>query len=168
MLFRSVGDGTGKPTGLLHTTGGAEIGVTAASATAITADEIIDLFYSLRAPYRKRASWMLNDTTVKAIRKLKDSNGQYLWQPALTANSPDMLLGRPLNTSVCVPSIAADAKIALFGDYSYYWIADRKARSLRRLNELFSTTGQVGFLATQRVDGKLTLLEAVKVLQMKA
>ena len=163
-----VGDGTGKPTGLLHTTGGAEIGVTAASATAITADEIIDLFYSLRAPYRKRASWMLNDTTVKTIRKLKDSNGQYLWQPALTANSPDMLLGRPLITSVCVPSIAADAKIALFGDYSYYWIADRKARSLRRLNELFSTTGQVGFLATQRVDGKITLPEAVKVLQMKA
>lgn len=163
-----VGDGVGKPTGLLNSTGGAELGITAASATVITADELIDLFYSLRAPYRRRASWLLNDTSIKAIRKLKDSNGQYLWQPSLTANTPDMLLGRPLHTSSCVPSIAADAKVAAFGDYSHYWIADRKVRSVRRLNELYSTTGQVGFLASQRVDGKLILPESVKVLQMKA
>lgn len=75
------GNGSSKPTGILNATGGGEVGVTAASATAITADELIDLYFSLKAPYRKNAVWVLNDTTVKLIRKLKDNNGQYLWQP---------------------------------------------------------------------------------------
>lgn len=75
-----IGDGTGKPTGIFHNTGGAELGVTAAGATAITIDEIMDLFYSLRSPYRKNATFVMNDATVKLIRKLKDGNGQYLWQ----------------------------------------------------------------------------------------
>ena len=84
-----TGDGTGKPLGILAASGGAETGVTAASATAVTADELIDLFYSLKSPYRKNAVWVLNDSTIKAIRKLKDNNGQYLWQPSLVAGTPD-------------------------------------------------------------------------------
>ena len=134
----------------------------------LTADEIMDLFYSLNAPYRKKASWLLNDTTIKAIRKLKDGNGNYLWQPSLTAGTPDTLLGRPVNTSSFMPSIAASAKTIAFGDYSYYWIADRQGRSFKRLGELFAVTGQVGFLGTQRVDGRLILPEAIKVLQQHA
>ena len=161
-----TGDGTGKPLGVLAATGGAEIGVTAASATAFTADEIFDLFYSLKAPYRKNAVFVMNDASVKALRKLKDSNG--LWQPSLTAATPDTLMGRPVYTSAFMPALAAGAKAVLFGDLSYYWVADRQGRSFRRLGELFAPTGQVGFLATQRVDGKLILPEAVKVLQMKA
>lgn len=162
------GDGSGKPTGILHTTGGAEIGITAASATAITADEIIDLFYSLNAPYRKNAVWVLNDASVKAIRKLKDGNGNYLWQPSLTAGTPDMLLGRPVFTSSYVPTIAAGAKVIAFGDFKYYWIADRQGRNFKKLSELYATTDQTGFVATQRVDGKLILPEAIKVLKMHA
>ncbi|MGF7142826.1 HK97 family phage major capsid protein [Anaerotaenia torta] len=80
-----VGDGVGKPTGVLSATGGAEIGVTTAAAAAFTADEIFDLFYSLKAPYRRKAVFIMNDASVKALRKLKDTNGQYLWQPSLTA-----------------------------------------------------------------------------------
>ena len=163
-----TGDGTGKPLGVLAATGGAEIGVTAASATAFTADEVFDLFYSLKAPYRKNAVFLMNDSSVKALRKLKDGNGQYLWQPSLTAGTPDMLLGRPVYTSAFMPAMAASAKSILFGDLSYYWVADRQGRSFRRLGELYATTGQVGFLASQRVDGKLILPEAVKVLQQKA
>lgn len=162
-----IGDGSGKPLGVLAENGGAEIGVTAASATAITADELIDLFYSLKAPYRKNAVWVLNDATIKAIRKLKDSNQQYLWQPGLTAGAPDTLLGRPVRTSAFMPALAAGSKSVLFGDLSYYWVADRQGRSFRRLGELFAPTGQVGFRATQRVDGKLILPESVKVLQQK-
>lgn len=162
-----TGDGSGKPLGVLAENGGAEVGVTAASATAITADELIDLFYSLKAPYRKNAVWLLNDSTIKAIRKLKDNNQQYLWQPGLTAGAPDTLLGRPVRTSAFMPALAAGSKSVLFGDLSYYWVADRQGRSFRRLGELFAPTGQVGFLATQRVDGKLILPEAVKVLQQK-
>ena len=163
-----TGDGTGKPLGVLADNGGAEIGVTAAAAGAFTADEVFDLFYSLKAPYRKNAVFLMNDASVKALRKLKDSNGQYLWQPSLTAAAPDTLLGRPVYTSAFMPALEAGKKSVLFGNLSYYWVADRQGRSFRRLGELFAPTGQVGFLATQRVDGKLILPEAVKVLQQKA
>ena len=161
------GDGIGKPIGIFNATGGAEVGVTTASATAITADELIDLYYSLKAPYRKNAVWVLNDSTIKAIRKLKDNNGNYLWQPALTAGTPNTILGRPVYTSSYVPAIEAGAKTIAFGDFSYYWVADRQSRSFKRLNELYAATGQVGFVATQRVDGKLILPEAIKVLAQK-
>ena len=162
------GNGIGKPVGIFNATGGAEVGVTAASATAITADEIIDLFYSLKAPYRKNAVWILNDATIKAIRKLKDNNGNYLWQPSLTAGTPDTILGRPVYTSSYVPTIAAGAKTIAFGDFSYYWIADRAGRNFKKLTELYAANDQTGFVATQRVDGKLILPEAIKVLKMKA
>lgn len=163
-----TGDGTGKPLGVLAETGGAEVGVTAAGAAAFTADEIFDLFYSLKAPYRRSAVFVMNDASVKALRKLKDNNGQYLWQPSLTAGAPDTLLNRPVSTSAFMPALAAGAKSILFGDLSYYWVADRQGRSFRRLGELYAPTGQVGFLATQRVDGRLILPEAVKVMQQKS
>ena len=163
-----TGDGTGKPTGIFNTLNGAQLGVTAASATAITADEIMDLFYSLKSPYRKKAIFVMNDATVKAIRKLKDGNGQYLWQPSITAGTPDTILNRPVKTSAYVPTIEAAAKTIAFGDFGYYWVADRQGRSFKRLNELYAVTGQVGFMATQRVDGKLILSESIKVLQQKA
>lgn len=163
-----TGDGSGKPLGILAASGGAETGITAASATAITADELIDLFYSLKAPYRRNAEWLLNDSTIKAVRKLKDGSGQYLWQPSLTAGTPDLLLGRPVRTSAYMPAVAAGAKTIAFGDFSYYWIADRQGRSFKRLNELYAANGQVGFLGSQRVDGKLILPEAIKVLAQKS
>jgi len=163
-----TGDGNGKPTGILTAVGGAQLGVTAASATAITADELVDLFYSLNTPYRKNAVWLMNDSTVKAVRKLKDGQGQYLWQSALTSDTPNTLLGRPVYTSAYMPSVAAGEKTVAFGDFSYYWIADRQGRSFKRLNELYAVNGQIGFLGSQRVDGKLILPEAIKVLQQKA
>ena len=158
-------DGSGKATGIFAATGGAQTGVTAASSTAITADELIDLFYSLKSPYRRKAVWVMNDSTFKAIRKLKDNQGQYLWQPSLTAGTPDTILNRPVYTSGFMPTLATGNKTILFGDLGYYWVADREGRSFKRLNELYAPTGQVGFLTSQRVDGKLILPEAVKVLQ---
>ena len=162
-----TGDGNGKPTGLLDADTGAEVGVTTESATEITADDVINLYYSLRAPYRSKAVWLLNDSTVNALRLLKDKNGQYLWQSSLKEGTPDMLMGRPVYTSTAFPSIGAGQKAVAFGDLSYYWIGDREGITFRRLNELYAAKGQVGFLATKRVDAKLILPEAVKVLQMK-
>jgi len=162
-----TGNGTAKPTGILADVGGAEIGVTAASETAITADELIDLFYSLKSPYRKKAIWVLNDSTVRAIRKLKDSNGQYLWHPALNDGEYDTILGKRIFTTPYAPELGAGAKSIAFGDFSYYWIGDRAGITFRRLNERYAETGQVGFLASKRVDGKLILPEAIKVLQQK-
>ena len=162
------GDGTGKPIGILNATGGADVGVTTAAPTTLTADNLIDLFYSLRVPYRRKAVWLLNDSTIQIIRKLKDGNGQYLWQPSLVANTPDTILGRPIVSSSYMPTVAAGNKTVAFGDFSFYWIADRQGRSFKRLDELFAATGQVGFRGSERVDGKLILPEAIKVLQQKA
>ena len=161
-----TGDGKGKPTGIFNAAGGASDGVTTAAAN-ITFDDVMDLFYAVKSPYRKKAVWVLNDTTVKALRKLKDNNGNYIWQPSVQAGQPDMILNRPYHTSAYVPEVAAGAKVMAFGDFSYYWIADRQGRSFKRLNELFAANGQVGFLASQRVDGKLILSEAVKTMAIK-
>lgn len=163
-----VGDASGKPTGIMHSIGGAEVGVTAASASAITMDELFDLYHSLKSPYRRNAIFLMNDATIKVVRKLKDGNGQYIWQPSVQAGQPDTILNRPVKTSSYVPTIASTAKIIAFGDFRHYWVADRQGRAFQRLNELYAATGQVGFRATQRVDGKLVLAEAIKVLQMKA
>lgn len=161
-----AGDGSNKPTGIFASTGGGEIGITTASATAITFDEIYDLYYSLKSPYRRNATWIMHDSTVKAIRKLKDANGQYLWQPAGSGTS-DTLMGRAILTSSHAPEIGTAKTPIAFGDFSYYWIADRQGHTLQRLNELYAPNGQVGFIGTKRVDGKLILPEAVKLMQMK-
>ena len=128
----------------------------------------MDLFYSLRAPYRRNSVFIMNDSTVKALRKLKTQNGDYIWQPSVQLGEPDRLLGRPIYTSTFMPGLEAGAKGILFGDLGYYWVADRQGRKFKRLNELYAPTGQVGFLSSERVDGKLILPEAVKCLQMKA
>lgn len=161
-----VGDGKGKPTGIFNATGGAEDG-TSTTGASITFDDVMELFYSLRSPYRKKAVWVLNDSTVKALRKLKDNTGNYIWSPSVQAGVPDTILNRPYKTSSYVPEIKAGNKCMAFGDFSYYWVADRQGRSFKRLNELFAMTGQVGFLASQRLDGKLILPEAIKTLTIK-
>ncbi len=163
-----TGNGTGKPTGILGATGGAQVGVTTAGAAAITCDEIISTYHSLGIPYRKKAVWLMNDSTVQYIRKLKDGNGSYIWQPSIVAGTPDTILGCPVKVSRYMPEIAATNKTIAFGDFEYYWIADRQGRSFKRLDELFAATGQVGFRGSQRVDGKLILSEAIKLLQQKA
>ena len=162
------GTGTGQPLGILAATGGADVGVTAKSATAITADELIDLIYSLTRPSRKSAAFLLNDQTLAAIRKLKDNYGQYLWQPSLQAGEPDRILGYAAYTSPYFPAVAAGKAAVAFGDFSYYNIGDRGTRSFAELKELFAGNGMVGFVAKERVDGKLVLPEAIKLLKMKA
>lgn len=159
-----LGDGVGKPTGFLVT---AEVGKTAASTTAITADEIIDLWGSLDEDYASQAVWKMNRNTLVSIMKLKDGNGDYLVNKGLNG-APATLLGRPIVINKHMPAIAAGAKPISFGDMSYYFIKDRKAMSMKRMDELYAATGHVGFRVDKRVDGKLVLPEAVKVLQMAA
>lgn len=162
------GNGEGKPLGIFASTGGGEVAVTTASSTAITYDEIVNLVYALKRPYRKNAKFILNDQTIATLRKLKDGNGQYIWQPALQAGEPDRLLGYEVLTSAYVPNIEAGAAVIAFGDFSYYNIGDRGVRSFAELKELFAGNGMIGFVAKERVDGKLVLPEAVKILKIKA
>ena len=162
-----VGTGVNQPTGIFTASGGA-VGVTSASATAITVDEIISLVYALKSPYRRNANFLMNDATVSLLRKLKDNNGAYLWQPSVQAGQPDKLLGYDLYTSPYVPTVEAGAFAIAFGDFQNYWIGDRAGRTVQRLNELYATNGQVGYVATERVDGKVILAEGIQLLQMKA
>lgn len=161
-----VGTGNGQPTGIFTKEGGS-VGVTAASATAITVDEVLSLIYALKSPYRRNAKFLMNDATVALLRKLKDSNGAYLWQPSVQAGQPDKLLGYDIYTSPYVPTVAAGAYAIAFGDFQNYWIGDRAGRTVQRLNELYATNGQIGYVATERVDGKVILPEGIQLLQMK-
>ncbi|WP_180704417.1 phage major capsid protein [Listeria monocytogenes] len=162
------GDGVGKPLGIFAENGGGQVAITTNTQSSITADEIINLVHSLKRPYRKNAKFIMNDQTIALIRKLKDNNGAYLWQPSLQAGEPDRLFGYPVYTSAYVPTVAAGKPVIAFGDFSYYNIGDRGVRSFDQLRELFAGNGMVGFLAKERVDGKLVLPEAVQILKMKA
>ena len=162
-----VGTGTNQPTGIFTANGGT-VGVTAASATAITVDEVISLVYALKSPYRRNAKFLVNDATVSLLRKLKDNNGAYLWQPSVQAGQPDKLLGYDLYTSPYVPTVASGALAIAFGDFQNYWIGDRAGRTVQRLNELYATNGQIGYVATERVDGKVILPEGIQLMKMKA
>ena len=159
------GDGIGKPTGVF-TSSGAQVGVTVADID-ITFDDVIDLFHSIKPPYRHHAVFLTHDNTLKQLRKIKDNNGQYLWQPAVKEGMPDTILGKPVYISPFVPEIAAGNTPIAFGDFSYYWIADRRDVRFKVLNELFAQNDQVGFYATHRVDGKLILPEAIKLLKVE-
>lgn len=153
------GDGKGKPAGIFAKTGGGNV---TAEAAAFTGDELINLVYTLKRPYRKKAAFIMNDKNLAVLRKLKDANDQYLWQPSLKEGEPERLLGYPVYTSAYAP---ADA--IAFGDFSYYNIGDRGSRSFKKLTELFAGNDMVGFVAKERVDGKLILPEAVQILKLK-
>ncbi len=162
------GSGVGQPLGVLAATGGAEVGVTSAAVGKVTADDVIDLVYSLKRPYRKNACFISHDRCVAELRKLKDQNGQYLWQPSLQAGEPGTILGYKVYTSPYFPEPTPGGVAVAFGDFSYYNIGDRGTRSFAELKELFAGNGMIGFVAKERVDGKLVLPEAVKLLKIKA
>lgn len=155
------GDGTGKPLGLFAETGGATIASTLTAA--IKSDDMLELIYALKRPYRKNAKFILNDQTLLAIRKLKDNNGAYMWQPSYQAGEPDKILGYDVFTSAYAPANAIS-----FGDYSYYNIGDRGVRSMQELRELYAGNGMIGYVVKERVDGKLILPEAVQILKLNA
>ena len=156
------GDGEGKPTGLFAD---AQVGVTI-DTVEIEADDVIDLIYKLKRPYRKKASFITNDSTLAVLRKLKDENGNYLWQPSLQNGEPDRILGYAIRTSQFAPKLAAGKAALAFGDFSYYNIGDRGQRTLQVLKELFAGNGMVGYVMKERVDGLLVLPEAVQVLKV--
>ena len=155
------GSGVGQPMGLFAEVGGGQVAGTLSAA--LKADDVLGLIYELKRPYRKNASFIMNDKTVAQIRKFKDNNGAYLWQPSYQSGEPDRILGYSVHTSEYVPENAI-----AFGDYSYYNIGDRGTRSFKQLTELFAGNGMIGSVAKERVDGKLILPEAVQILKLKS
>lgn len=161
------GDGKNKPLGIFAATGGGEVSVTL-TGTALKTDDILTLIYSLKRPYRKNAAFILNDATLASLRKLKDNNQAYIWQPSYQAGEPDRLCGYPVKTSAFCPVLEMGKAGVAFGDFSYYNIGDRGTRSFQELRELFAGNGMVGYVAKERVDGKLILPEAVQILKAGA
>lgn len=161
----ATGNGSSAAQGI---TVGASVGITAAATNAITADEIIDTFHSLKTEYRDRAVWIMNDATLKVIRKYRENGttGAYLYENALANGTPATLMGRPVFTLSTMPSIATGNKAIVFGDLSYYWIADFGGLSFVRLNERYSDIGQIGFRWYKRMDANVMLSEAIKCLRL--
>ena len=157
--------GSGRPTGA---TQGASSGSQLATLNTIVANDVIDFHYSLKRQYRRNASFLFNDATIRDIRKLQSTGNEYLWQPSLQAGEPDRILGSPVYSSYDMPTIdsGTESKCGLYGDFKMgYYIADRGATSFQRLNELYAVSaGAVGFRAYRRVDGKVVLPEAIKLM----
>lgn len=151
-----VGTGSSQPRGILTDT---TLGVTSGTGVAgvPTGDNLIDLFYSVIAPYRnsQNAAFLMKDTTVASIRKIKDTTGQYIFQPALTANTPDTLLGKALRTDPFVPATAVNARSVVFGDFSRYFVRLAGGIRFERSDEYAFNTDLVTFRALLRGDGAL-------------
>ena len=147
----TTGDNSSKPQGI--TASGA--GVTAASATAITYGELVELQHSVDPSYRQNARFMMHDSTFKAIRKLLDSQNRPIFQPDISASSPGTLLGSPVVINQDCATIAASAKAIFFGDFSKYLIRDVQDFTLLRLEERYADYHQVGFVGFSRHDGRI-------------
>jgi len=147
-----TGDGSSKPSGVV---GDSTLGVTAAASGAVTTDELIDLYFSVIEPYRRNAFWLFNDSVAAAVRKLKNSNGDYLWESSLRNGSPDRILGRPVITDHNMADMAVNAKTVLFGDFSGYYIRDVGSMRFERSDHFAFSSDLVTFRSIMRTDGKL-------------
>ncbi|WP_051609221.1 phage major capsid protein [Fodinicurvata fenggangensis] len=160
------GDGTGKPQGLITDT---DFVTATASGSALTADDLIDLHYSVKARYRMAGSWIMNSSSIAAVRKLKSSNGDYLWQDSLAAGQPPTLLGRPVVEFPDLADVGSATIPVVFGDFARgYRIVQRMAMTVMPDRFTQAASSIVRFHARQRVGGKLVLPEALVGLEMPA
>lgn len=157
----TVGDGSGKPNGVITAT---TVGKTLASASAVTADEIIDVYHSVPSVYRGKAEWGFNDLTVALVRKLKDSNGNYIWQNGLVAGAPDTLLGKPVKTDPAILGMGAARRVGYFGDLSGYYTRFAGPLRIERSDDFAFDTDQVTFRFIQRADGDLVDTLGIKAI----
>lgn len=153
-----AGTGIDEPLGLLKT---AVVGIMMDSINSLSYDSVIELYLSIKPEYRKNGTWLMNDTTALALRKLKDVNGNYLWR-----TSDDTILGKKVEISPYMPDIAAGASPIAFGDLSYVWFLERQPLSLKVLSELYANEIATGYAAFERMDCKLIRPEAVALLSI--
>ena len=162
-----VGDGVDKPSGFMLDAGVGE--TISGHATQITGDGMIDLFYALAAPYRARGTWMMNATSLAAVRKIKGTDGHYIWQPALAVGQPETILGRPVVEAPDMPSAGTGLYPVAFGDFqSAYRVYDRVQLSILRDPYSIQTEGQVRFHARRRLAAGVVRAEAIRKLKCAA
>lgn len=152
-VFAAVAAGVGISTGRDVSTGN--------TATAFTFDGLMEALYSLKAQYHPKATWIMHRDGIKKARKLKDGDGQYIWQPSVQQGQPDLLLGRPYRMSEYVPNTwTTGLYVGIIGDFTNYWIADALDMRVQRLNELYAASNQIGFIGRLESDGMPVLEEA--------
>lgn len=164
-----TGTGTNEPYGL-HSiiSDNAATMTVQTSGASVEADDIINLVYSLKRPYRKNACFLANDSTIAAIRKIKDADQNYIWAQSLTAGEPNRLLGYPVYSSEYLPSIAAGSVPLLFGDFTKFIIGQRGELSFKPLFELHALRDLTTYLMIERIDGVLTDGKAIRGLKIKS
>ena len=161
------GDGNGQPLGIL-TQMQADTSTTITTAgAAISADDIISLAHKLKRPYRKNACWLMNDSTLAAIRKLKDNNQAFIWQAGLAAGEPDRLLGYSVYTSEYLPEIASGNIAILLGDFSKFIIGQRGEMVFKPLRELHALQDLTTFLMIERIDAVISDTQAIRGLKIR-
>ena len=158
------GDGIKKPLGIIHQ---ASVGAVTADSKTVDVDDMINLKYSLSEPYRHNAVWLVSSDVYIELSKIRHYKG-HRFMDLSEDGETEMLLGQPVYVCKSLDNIAPGSKSAIFGDFSHFWIGDRGSRSIKRLSEKYADSGQVGFIVSERVDAKLVVPEAVKVLQTKA
>ena len=156
------GNGKHKPLGIIHQ---AQVGVTSENKGVISFDDVIDLYYSLKIPYRNNAVWLMSEEACSELKKFKTHSGFYLWDKV--TGKPNLFLGKPVYTTTQLGVIESGSKPILFGDFSYFWIAERGKRNIKRLSEKYADEGMIGYLTFQRVDAKIVDPEAIKSLEIK-
>ena len=157
------GNGKGKPLGLIHQ---ADVGAESELEGEITIDDMANLEFSLRRPYRENAVWLISEEAYGRLRCVRQYNGRLLWNENLQEGEPQKLFGHPIYVCKALDKVAPGSIPVMFGDFRYYWIGDRGKRVMKRLVERYADRGQVAFIATERVDAKLVLPEAVKMLKI--
>lgn len=166
---RADSDVTNTPTGFLTTLAAETDAIVTTSTTSLDSDDLINIVYTLGRAYRKNACFLMNDSTMQKIRRMKDNTLNYIWTPSLTESEPDKLLGYAVYTSQFFPAASTGGDVALaFGDFSRYIIADRGGIIFKPLRELYALEDSTAFLMLQRVDGKLIDKHAIKLLRLKS
>lgn len=150
----TTGTGTAQPNGVVTAAASGKVGTTG-QTTSVIYDDLVDLIYSVDQAYRAGSKFMANDSSLKVVMKLKDSQNRPLWQPSVQAGQPDLLMGYPVVVNNDVAAMAANAKSILFGDFTKYKIRRVQGVTLLRLNERYADNLQVGFFAFTRADGNL-------------
>ena len=162
------GDGTNnQPLGLLPTLAQSASSILQTTGAEISADDLITLTYSVDRPYRRSAKFLMSDSTLAHVRRIKDADQRYIWEPNYAGEEPPKILGYPVYTSNYLPPATSGNTCVLFGDFSFVTIAERGIRQVRPLREKFALSDKVAFLAIERVDCALTDRHALSGLKIR-
>lgn len=152
------GDGKTMPYGILHKDEGATI---SKEVNEVTFDNLLEFFFTLDSDYRKDAVWLMNDKTALFLHKLKDSNGNYIWN-----HNSEKIMGKPVMISNFMPDMESGNTPIAFGDLSHYWIVDRRLITVKSLHEIYCLKNQIGYLAETSLDARLGKKDAIKLLKI--